>query len=87
MGVTVIQPALIEAELASGQLVIPFKQAAITDRGYYLCSRSALSGNGEVELLSKWLLQEAKASISRCMTLQGLKPAQVTSHAAGPPAR
>jgi LysR family glycine cleavage system transcriptional activator len=62
MGVTVIQPMLIEAELASGQLVLPFSPAAATDRGYYLCSRAALAQNGAVEQFTRWLLDESKAS-------------------------
>lgn len=65
MGATVIQPALIEAELASGQLVLPFKRTAATGRGYYLCTRAALSGSDAVELFSRWLLAEAKASAAR----------------------
>lgn len=69
MGVTVIQPALIETELASGQLVVPFRQAADTDRGYYLCSRSAMAGNEAVDRLSQWLQAEARSSLDRSARL------------------
>lgn len=65
MGVTVIQPALIEHELATGQLVLPFKRSVGTGRGYYLCTRSALSGHEAVELFSEWLLEQAQSSIAR----------------------
>jgi LysR family glycine cleavage system transcriptional activator len=65
MGVTVIQPMLIEAELASGQLVLPFRPAVATDRGYYLCSRAALAENAAVEQFTRWLLDESKASTER----------------------
>jgi LysR family transcriptional regulator, glycine cleavage system transcriptional activator len=60
MGVTVIQPLLIETELASGQLVMPFSQTVNTDRGYYLCSRSALAENEALATFSRWLLSEVK---------------------------
>lgn len=65
MGVTVIQPALIEPELASGQLVLPFRQAADTDRGYYLCRRAALAGNQSSDQFTHWLQLEARLSLDR----------------------
>jgi DNA-binding transcriptional LysR family regulator len=65
MGVTVIQPCLIEAELAAGQLVLPFSPAAATERGYYLCGRAALAENDAVEQFTRWLLDESKASMRR----------------------
>ncbi len=71
MGVTVIQPMLIEAELASGQLVLPFSPAAATDRGYYLCSRAALAENDAVERFTQWLLAEAKAGTERFREVLG----------------
>ena len=61
MGVTLIQPLLIEAELASGQLVLPFTQPVSTGRGYYLCSRAALAENEAFALFTRWLLDEAQA--------------------------
>jgi DNA-binding transcriptional LysR family regulator len=65
MGVTVIQPALIEAELASGQLVLPFGPAVATERGYYLCSRAALAENDAVDQFTRWLSGEARLSTDR----------------------
>lgn len=65
MGATVIQPWLIEAELTSGQLVLPFAAAVATDRGYHLCSRAALAENEAVERFTRWLLDESKASTER----------------------
>ncbi len=62
MGVTVIQPALIEPELESGKLVIPFRRAANTERGYYFCSRAAMAGNDASDRLAHWLMSEAEAS-------------------------
>lgn len=65
MGAILIQPFLIEAELASGQLVLPFHQAVDTGRGYYLCSRAALARNDALESFTRWLEQEALASAGR----------------------
>lgn len=65
MGVILIQPLLIEAELASGQLVLPFAQAVDTGRGYYLCSRAAMGRNEALETFTHWLDDEAKASANR----------------------
>lgn len=65
MGVTVIQPALVEPELASGQLVLPFQQAANTERGYYLCGRAAQSGNDATDRFTKWIMAEAERSTAR----------------------
>jgi len=68
MGATIIQPWLIEAELATGQLVLPFGPAVVTDRGYYLCSRAALAENDAVEQFTQWLLDEASISAKRFET-------------------
>ena len=68
MGAIVIHPVLIEAELASGQLVLPFSPAVATDRGYYLGSRGALAENEAVEQFTRWLLDESKASTDRFVT-------------------
>lgn len=68
MGAIVIQPALIEAELDSGQLVLPFRVAASTDRGYYLCSRAALAENEAAEHFTRWLMDQSKASTDRFVT-------------------
>lgn len=65
MGAIVIQPCLIEAELASGQLMLPFSRAVTTDRGYHLCSRSSLAGNEAMEQFTRWLFNESTASMER----------------------
>lgn len=65
MGATVIQPWLIEAELAAGQLVLPFRQTVSTGRGYYLCSRGALAANPAVDAFTQWLTRETEASARR----------------------
>ena len=65
MGVIVIHPVLIEAELASGQLVLPFEPAVFTDRGYFLGSRAALAENEALEKFTRWLIEESKLSTTR----------------------
>lgn len=65
MGATIIQPWLIEAEVAAGQLVLPFRRTVSTDRGYYLCVRAAMADNPAVQALTQWLLDEATASAKR----------------------
>jgi LysR family glycine cleavage system transcriptional activator len=65
MGAIMIQPLFIEAELASGQLVLPFRQAVATDRGFYICYRTAMAGNEAVNVLERWLLAEAKSGAAR----------------------
>ena len=57
MGVAVVQACLIERELASGELVIPFDVSVSTGRGYYLCTRLAADGQPAVELFARWLLE------------------------------
>lgn len=60
MGVTVIQPCLIENELATGQLVMPFNQPISTGRGYYVCHRKALPQSPAVDVFVQWLLAQVK---------------------------
>jgi len=61
MGVAVLQPCLIERELASGELVQPFELSASTGRGYYLCTRNAADGKSVVEVFTRWIVDMAKA--------------------------
>ncbi len=58
MGVTVIQPCLIERELASGELVMPFKPVVSTGRGYYACYRRTQANNPALEVFMVWLKQK-----------------------------
>lgn len=65
LGAIIIQPALIEAELASGQLVLPFATALRTDRGYHLCWHAALDGHDGLAQFADWLQTETQASQRR----------------------
>lgn len=61
MGVAVIQPCLVEGELANGQLVIPFDIFVSTGRGYYLCYRNTQSQVPALADFVKWLHLQASA--------------------------
>jgi LysR family glycine cleavage system transcriptional activator len=55
MGVAVIQPCLIERELASGELVLPFDLSVSTGRGYFFCTRKAADGKNAIEVFRRWI--------------------------------
>lgn len=60
MGVAVLQPCLIERELASGELVLPFDLSVSTGRGYYVCTRKAVESNGAIEAFRRWIGQRVR---------------------------
>lgn len=62
MGVAVVQKCMVEADLASGRLVVPVPGTASTGRGYYLCRRRALGAHPAADLFSDWLRAQAAAS-------------------------
>ncbi|RYF18145.1 MAG: LysR family transcriptional regulator [Comamonadaceae bacterium] len=62
MGVAVVQKCMVEADLASGRLVMPVAGTASTGRGYYLCRRRALGAHPAADVFSDWLLEQAAVS-------------------------
>ncbi|MGE4243547.1 LysR substrate-binding domain-containing protein [Ramlibacter sp.] len=62
MGVAVVQRCMVEADLASGRLVVPVPGAANTGRGYWLCRRRALGAHPAADLFSQWLRDQAARS-------------------------
>ena len=62
MGVAVVQKCMVEADLASGRLVMPVPGTASTERGYYLCRRRALGAHPAADAFSDWLLEQAAVS-------------------------
>lgn len=62
MGVAVVQKCMVEADLASGRLVMPAPGTASTGRGYYLCRRRALGAHPAADRFSQWLLEAAALS-------------------------
>lgn len=51
----VLQPCLIERELASGELVLPFDLNVSTSRGYFFCTRTAADGKNAIEVFRRWI--------------------------------
>ena len=62
MGVAVVQPCLVERELATGELVRPFPLAASTGRGYYVCARRSAPRDGPAGLFIAWLQAQAASA-------------------------
>ncbi|MDB5751309.1 MAG: LysR family transcriptional regulator [Ramlibacter sp.] len=62
MGVAVVQQCMVEADLASGRLVMPVAGSASTGRGYYLCQRRALGAHPAAELFARWVRAQAALS-------------------------
>jgi len=60
MGVAIIQPCLVERELASGELVQPFALTASTGRGYYVCTRKSAVDSGASALFIAWIQAMAR---------------------------
>jgi LysR family glycine cleavage system transcriptional activator len=65
MGAAILQPCLVEAELASGELVQPFERCVSTGRGYYLCSHRARDDNRAVDAFRQWIFEMAGAGLKR----------------------
>lgn len=63
MGVAVMQPCLLERELASGELVMPFQKTVSTGRGYYACYPAAQVQNAVV-MFVEWLQGQVKTGVA-----------------------
>jgi DNA-binding transcriptional LysR family regulator len=63
MGVAVIHPFMVARELASGELVMPFKLTVSTGRGYYACYRNAQGQHPTVQVFVEWLKDQAKNTL------------------------
>lgn len=63
MGVAVIHPFMVARELASGELIMPFKLTVSTGRGYYACHRNAQAQNPTVQAFVQWLKEKAKNTV------------------------
>lgn len=60
MGVAMVQLCLVERELASGQLVLPFQGWVSSGRGFHLCRRIDREDPPELEALQRWLVAEGR---------------------------
>lgn len=64
VGIAITQPCLIERELQSGELVIPFDLPVSTGRGYFVCTdRDRPATAGQLAFMS-WLQDEARTTRS-----------------------
>lgn len=60
MGVAVLQRCLIQEELASGQLAVPFDLPIDLPKGYFLCAPAQRYGNPALYVFRQWLLEIAR---------------------------
>lgn len=58
MGVAIVDPRFIEAELAAGQLTIPFDGRLPLDTGYWLVWRPGREGGRPLAAFRQWLAEE-----------------------------
>ena len=65
MGVVVIDPRFIEAELAAGQLTIPFPLRVTLDTAYWIAWRPGREVTRPVAAFRQWLAAEMAVSASR----------------------
>jgi DNA-binding transcriptional LysR family regulator len=63
MGVVVVDPRFIEAELAAGQLVIPCPPRVSLDAGYWLVWRPGRETARSVAAFRRWLAEELAYAI------------------------
>ena len=59
MGIAIVDPRFIEAELAAGQLSIPFPYRLSLDTGYWLGWRAGREGGRPLAAFRRWLADES----------------------------
>lgn len=59
-GVALCLKPLVESEIASGRLVVPFAQSVPSPYAYYLVVRKVVVGRGEVAAFREWILAESQ---------------------------
>lgn len=60
MGVAIAQLCLVERELASGQLVVPFRGWVSSGRGFHLCRRVDREVSPELDAFVRWSVAEGR---------------------------
>lgn len=60
-GVAMGRTTYVEADLASGRLIVPFKMTLPADAGFYLVSPEAMAETRKLKLFRDWLLGSVKA--------------------------
>jgi LysR family glycine cleavage system transcriptional activator len=71
MGVAIVQLCLIERELASGQLVLPFRGWVSSGRGFYLCRRADRDGPPELHAFAQWAAAESRRWRRQALSMLG----------------
>ena len=65
MGIAIVDPRFIEAELAAGQLILPFDRRLPLDTGYWLVWRPGRERSRPLAAFRRWLAQEMAAPARR----------------------
>jgi DNA-binding transcriptional LysR family regulator len=65
MGIAIVDPRFIEAELAAGQLIIPFDRRLPLDTGYWLVWRPGRERSRPLAAFRRWLAEEMAAPARR----------------------
>ena len=60
MGIAIVDPRFIEAELAAGQLTLPFGQPLALQTGYWLVWRPGREGGRPLAAFRRWLVGEVR---------------------------
>ncbi len=64
VGIAITQPCLIERELQSGELVIPFALPVSTGRGYFMCTDRDRPATARQLAVMSWVQDEARMTRS-----------------------
>jgi len=82
MGIAVVDPRFIEAELAAGQLTVPFDLRLPLDTGYWLVWRPGRETGRPLAAFRRWLAQEIAIRPQRRLNA-GESPTQVKGRGSG----
>lgn len=64
-GVAIVPRILIESELTSGSLVMPFGNLSVAAGSYYLLCREGQWGNPKIKKFRDWVVEEAKLASTK----------------------
>ena len=59
-GIALAHSVLAQPDIDSGRLVVPFTQALVSDRGYYLVCRESQLDSQKIKVFRQWLLNKVK---------------------------
>ncbi len=65
MGIAIVDPRFIEAEVTAAQLMIPFDQRLALETGYWLAWRPGRDRRRPLAAFRQWLAEEITASATR----------------------